>query len=534
MAPGANGYEGSCGPGFWLQGEPVSSNRRQKRRESLAEAQSSQRKTRGQSSTFDFYLSLLCKRLKSCQLAKTSSSEVVFHLLPSWLSLRALRLCERFSPPPSPGAMPTTRLSSPKSALRGHVFSLEGCVAGRIGRGGGARCRDVRIRQHLTTDTRSEFDASQGAGRTISGYDILPRIQGHAHAKPTSASSVESWAWHPRTDTRAHAARAFGCKTSPVSSNRRRKRRESLAEAQSTQRKTRGQGSTFDFYLSLLCKRLKSCQLAKTSSSEVVFHLLPSWLSLRALRLCERFSPPPSPGAMPTTRLSSPKSALRGHVFSLEACVAGRIGRGGGARCRDVRIRQHLTTATRSEFDASQGAGRTISGYEILPRIQGHAHAKPLCVTRIFTECFARGIVRALRRINFGNSRLAERGVLPERRLPGDVGGHGSMRSEGRLWSVQAGNGFPMESVTLDVEQWSREQFSSCELGDRRRNERLVKFARQVAASPSASTPDQTRRWADCKAAYRLMDCDDIQFGAILDRIASGRGLIRRSRVALC
>ncbi len=82
-------------------GEPVSSNRRQKRRESLAEAQSSQRQTRGQGSTFDFYLSLLCKRLESCQLAKTSSSEVVFHLLPSWLSLRALRLCERFSPPPS-------------------------------------------------------------------------------------------------------------------------------------------------------------------------------------------------------------------------------------------------------------------------------------------------------------------------------------------------------------------------------------------------------------------------------------------------
>jgi hypothetical protein len=73
-----------------------------------------------------------------------------------------------------------------------------------------------------------------------------------------------------------------------------------------------------------------------------------------------------------------------------------------------------------------------------------------------------------------------------------------------------------MASVTLDVEQWSREQFGSCELGDRRRNERLVKFARQVAASPSASTPDQTRQWSDCKAAYRLMDCDDIQFGAIL------------------
>jgi hypothetical protein len=33
--------------------------------------------------------------------------------------------------------------------------------------------------------------------RTISGYDIPRRIQGHAHAKPTSASSVEAWACHP-------------------------------------------------------------------------------------------------------------------------------------------------------------------------------------------------------------------------------------------------------------------------------------------------------------------------------------------------
>jgi hypothetical protein len=41
-----------------------------------------------------------------------------------------------------------------------------------------------------------ETDASQGAGSTMSGYDILPRIQGHAHAKPTSASSVEAWACH--------------------------------------------------------------------------------------------------------------------------------------------------------------------------------------------------------------------------------------------------------------------------------------------------------------------------------------------------
>ena len=79
-------------------------------------------------------------------------------------------------------------------------------------------------------------------------------------------------------------------------------------------------------------------------------------------------------------------TALRGHVFSLEVCVAGKIGRGGGARCRDVRIRQHLTTATLSEFDGSLGAGRTISGYDILPRIEdmpaqsrGHGTRRDLC-----------------------------------------------------------------------------------------------------------------------------------------------------------
>jgi hypothetical protein len=44
-------------------------------------------------------------------------------------------------------------------------------------------------RRHVLRWPFIETDASQGAARTISGYDILPRIQGHAHAKP--------WAWHP-------------------------------------------------------------------------------------------------------------------------------------------------------------------------------------------------------------------------------------------------------------------------------------------------------------------------------------------------
>jgi len=49
-------------------------------------------------------------------------------------------------------------------------------------RGSNPKCLKI-AHAHLATV------ASRGAGRTISGYDILPRIQGHAHAKP--------WASHP-------------------------------------------------------------------------------------------------------------------------------------------------------------------------------------------------------------------------------------------------------------------------------------------------------------------------------------------------
>lgn len=72
-----------------------------------------------------------------------------------------------------------------------------------------------------------------------------------------------------------------------------------------------------------------------------------------------------------------------------------------------------------------------------------------------------------------------------------------------------------MVAVVLDVERWAEEQFGSCELGDSRRTARLVRYAAQAAAAPDGSTPRQTESWGDCKAAYRLMDCDDVSFRAI-------------------
>lgn len=72
-----------------------------------------------------------------------------------------------------------------------------------------------------------------------------------------------------------------------------------------------------------------------------------------------------------------------------------------------------------------------------------------------------------------------------------------------------------MATTTLNVTQWAEEQFGKCALGDARRTKRLVWYAAQAAADPSGSTPQQTESWGDCKAVYRLMDCQDVNFSAI-------------------
>src|SRR5260221_9874392 len=73
-----------------------------------------------------------------------------------------------------------------------------------------------------------------------------------------------------------------------------------------------------------------------------------------------------------------------------------------------------------------------------------------------------------------------------------------------------------MVAVILDPQSWSTAQFSDCSLGDARRNRRLMRLAMQMAARPDGSTPDQTETWADCKAAYRLFDEEDVTFSGIV------------------
>ena len=65
------------------------------------------------------------------------------------------------------------------------------------------------------------------------------------------------------------------------------------------------------------------------------------------------------------------------------------------------------------------------------------------------------------------------------------------------------------------VAEWAQLNFGSCELGDKRRTNRLVKVAEEFAGNPSASLPSQIERWGDLKAAYRLFDREEVTFEAI-------------------
>lgn len=74
-----------------------------------------------------------------------------------------------------------------------------------------------------------------------------------------------------------------------------------------------------------------------------------------------------------------------------------------------------------------------------------------------------------------------------------------------------------MVNSGLEIGTWAARNFGGCELGDARRTERLVKYAAQVAEHPEAGTPDQTRSWADCRAAYRLFDREEVTFDSVCE-----------------
>jgi len=67
----------------------------------------------------------------------------------------------------------------------------------------------------------------------------------------------------------------------------------------------------------------------------------------------------------------------------------------------------------------------------------------------------------------------------------------------------------------LDNDQWIDSQFASCQLGDQRRTQRLLKVSSQMLNSPDQSLPKQNPLWADLKGAYRLFQNDRVTFDAV-------------------
>jgi len=65
------------------------------------------------------------------------------------------------------------------------------------------------------------------------------------------------------------------------------------------------------------------------------------------------------------------------------------------------------------------------------------------------------------------------------------------------------------------ISDWAQRNFGECDLGDKRRNRRLIQIAEKMSSNPSASLPDQLPKWSDLKAAYRLFDCDQATLASI-------------------
>jgi hypothetical protein len=64
---------------------------------------------------------------------------------------------------------------------------------------------------------------------------------------------------------------------------------------------------------------------------------------------------------------------------------------------------------------------------------------------------------------------------------------------------------------------WAEEEFGAADLGDVRRNARLVQLASVLGAQPSASLPDATDEKASLKAAYRFFDNHYVRAEAMLE-----------------
>ena len=68
----------------------------------------------------------------------------------------------------------------------------------------------------------------------------------------------------------------------------------------------------------------------------------------------------------------------------------------------------------------------------------------------------------------------------------------------------------------METQSWAEQEFAYADLGDQRRNKRLIQLAEQRGAQPNASTSQSCEDSASTKAAHRFYENSAISSQAIL------------------
>jgi hypothetical protein len=73
-----------------------------------------------------------------------------------------------------------------------------------------------------------------------------------------------------------------------------------------------------------------------------------------------------------------------------------------------------------------------------------------------------------------------------------------------------------MNTNLIAPAQWAQNEFGFAQLGDQRRNRRLVNIAEHLAANPGGTLPQAFPDWAELKAAYRFFGQRGVSFESVL------------------
>ena len=74
-----------------------------------------------------------------------------------------------------------------------------------------------------------------------------------------------------------------------------------------------------------------------------------------------------------------------------------------------------------------------------------------------------------------------------------------------------------MSTSLIPPAQWAQQEFGFAQLGDQRRNKRLVNIAEHLAANPGGTLPQAFSGWPELKAAYRFFGQTGVTFERVPD-----------------